>query len=109
MGTGTKQNYARRNQIAIDRISMETRVQDELDYTKYKTKPAEGCTTYGLFMEGARWNPEKRIVDESLPKELFTKLAPFLLMPKVDFVDPGGKLGRSSEEGYYLCPCYKIL
>lgn len=107
--TGTKQNYARKYQIAIDRISMETCVQDELDHTKFTDKPEDGCLMYGLFMEGARWNPEKRIVDESAPKELFTKMAPILFAPRVDFKDPGGTYVKPSEPGYYLIPCYKIL
>lgn len=107
--TGTKQNYARREKIAIDRISMETRVQSEHDETKYTEKPEHGCYMYGLFMEGARWDAEKFIVEESLPKELFTKFPPFLLYPMVDFVDPGGTYTKPSEKGYYLIPMYKIL
>jgi len=107
--TGTKQNYARKHQIAIDRISMETQVQSELDHTKFVDKPEDGCTMYGMFMEGARWNAEKSIVDESQPKELYTSMAPIKLMPKVDFVDPGGTYIKPSKPGYYLIPCYKIL
>jgi dynein heavy chain len=107
--TGTKQNYARKYQVAIDRVSMETQIQSNLDHTSYKTKPEDGCMIYGLFMEGARWNSEKHIVDESLPKELFTKMAPFQLFPKMDFVDPGGSFIKPSEEGYYRIPVYKIL
>jgi dynein heavy chain len=107
--TGTKQNYARSQKIAIDRISMETRVQTEMDHTKFVDKPEFGCYMYGLFMEGARWNAEKHIVDESLPKELFTRLPPFMLYPMVDFVDPGGTYVKPSQEGYYLIPMYKIL
>jgi len=107
--TGTKQNYARKYQIAIDRISMATELQDELDHTKYTTKPADGCMIYGLFMEGARWNAEKKIVDESLPKMLYTKVAPIALVPMLDYTDPGGSFTKESDPGWYLCPCYKIL
>jgi len=64
---------------------------------------------YGLFMEGGRWNSEKRIVDESRPKELFTSFPPFMLYPMVDFEDPGGTYTKSSKPGYYLIPMYKIL
>lgn len=35
-------------------------------------KPADGCCIYGLFVEGCRWNPEIRLLDESKPKELYT-------------------------------------
>jgi len=88
---------------------METCIQDELDQTKYVDKPDDGCFMWGLFMEGARWNPEKRIVDESRPKELFTKMAPIKFEPRVDFKDPGGTYIKASDPGYYLIPCYKVL
>lgn len=107
--TGTKQNYARKTQTAIDRLTMETVIQDEQDHNKYTEKPEDGCMMYGLFMEGGRWNTEKRIVDESRPKELFTKMAPIHLQPRVDWEDPGGTYSKPSKPGYYLIPCYKIL
>jgi len=106
--TGTKQNYARKNQLAIDRISMETIIMDEFDPTKYE-KPEAGCYSWGLFMEGARWDPEKRCVNESRPKELFTQMAPFKLEPRVDYTNPGGSFIKASDEGYYMIPVYKIL
>lgn len=107
--TGTKQNYARRNQVAIDRVSMETCVQSELDIKKFTEKPEHGAYIYGLFMEGARWNSEKSIIDESLPKQLFTEMAPIHLACRLDFVDPGGSFIKLPEKGYYRIPVYKIL
>jgi dynein heavy chain len=37
-------------------------------------KPEEGCYVHGLFLEGARWNYKKHMLDTSLPKELFSDL-----------------------------------
>jgi hypothetical protein len=34
--------------------------------------PEDGCYIRGLYMEGARWNSETHLVDDSRPKELFT-------------------------------------
>merc|ERR1711988_536413 len=87
---------------------METIVQDEYEPTKY-AKPENGCYSWGLYMEGARWNSEKKCVDESRPKELFTQMAPFKLEPRVDYTNPGGSLIKASDKGYYLIPVYKIL
>lgn len=28
----------------------------------------EGCIVYGLFMDGARWDNEKQVIQDSLPK-----------------------------------------
>lgn len=35
------------------------------------TVPPEGAYINGLFMEGARWNYEKSVMDEALPKILY--------------------------------------
>ena len=40
-----------------------------------KTSPPEdGVYVYGLYLEGARWNPIRGIIDESIPKELFSQM-----------------------------------
>ena len=35
------------------------------------TVPEEGAYINGLFMEGARWNYDKNVIDEALPKVLY--------------------------------------
>lgn len=35
-------------------------------------RPQDGCCIWGLFLEGARWNSERMLLDESYPKELYT-------------------------------------
>lgn len=40
-------------------------------YDDIKEPPAEGVYIRGLFMEGARWNMNLMIVDESIPKILY--------------------------------------
>jgi dynein heavy chain len=44
-------------------------------------KPADGAYIYGLFLEAARWNSEEEILDESLPKILFSTLPMVKLIP----------------------------
>ena len=57
--TGTLQNYARKNVIAVDRIDFEVKVMDTMTYTEIKQKPESGCYIYGIYLEGARWQSKK--------------------------------------------------
>ena len=63
--------------------------------------PADGCYIRGLFLEGARWNSETHLLDESRPKELFTEMPITWLSPTKDREKP--------TSGIYDCPVYKTL
>lgn len=43
---------------------------------KLETPPEEGVYIQGLFMEGARWNMDAYVVDESIPKVLYDEFPP---------------------------------
>lgn len=64
-------------------------------------KPADGCYIHGLFLEGARFDPDKGVLADSMPKVLYTELPVLHLVPVQDRKEP--------TEGVYLCPVYKIL
>ncbi|KRT82085.1 hypothetical protein AMK59_4274, partial [Oryctes borbonicus] len=66
--TGTLQNFARKYVVSIDTINFSFKVLDR----QPKDRPSDGCVIYGLFLEGARWNPQIHLLDESFPKELYT-------------------------------------
>lgn len=67
--TGTLQNFARKYVVSIDMINFSFKVLDD-----YPTvRPKDGCNIWGLFLEGARWNEQTRLLDESRPKELYTR------------------------------------
>jgi dynein heavy chain len=69
------------------------------DEDRYSQGPANGVYTYGLFLEGARWSKEKRLLDESMPKVLFT------LAPTMHWV-PYRK-ADIPHYAHYKCPVYK--
>nr|XP_031846529.1 dynein heavy chain 3, axonemal-like isoform X2 [Nomia melanderi] len=95
--TGVLQNYARQHRIPIDRLDF------EFDVTTFETNvnapPSYGVYIKGLFLEGARWNRERKALDESKPKIMFDVLP-------VIWLQPGVKANFIAKSVYY-CPVYK--
>ncbi|KAG5862044.1 hypothetical protein JTB14_007295 [Gonioctena quinquepunctata] len=94
--TGTLQNYARRYVVSIDTINFAFQVMDSA-VTK---RPRDGCCIWGLFLEGARWNDNKMLLDESNPKELYTEMPVVWLKPEEH---------HTKSDDIYDCPVYKTL
>uniref|UniRef100_A0A8C9SX66 Dynein axonemal heavy chain 3 n=1 Tax=Scleropages formosus TaxID=113540 RepID=A0A8C9SX66_SCLFO len=88
--TGVSQNFARKYSIPIDYIGF------EFEMTQ---KPKDGAYVKGLFLEGARWDREKMVIGESLPKILFDFLPIIWLKP--------GRMATFLHEKIYSCPVYK--
>uniref|UniRef100_A0A8D2DP18 Dynein axonemal heavy chain 1 n=1 Tax=Sciurus vulgaris TaxID=55149 RepID=A0A8D2DP18_SCIVU len=98
--TGTLQNFARKFVISIDTISFDFKVMAQLP-SELRERPEVGCFIYGLFLEGARWDPVDFQLTESRPKELYTEMAVIWLLPT-----PNRKV---QNQDFYLCPIYKTL
>lgn len=99
--TATLQNYARKMQIAIDELSFEYKIYDEIEYHEVTEKPEDGSFCYGMFFEGARWNSVTHCIDESQPKQLYTAAPMVLFLPRRNRTEP--------TTGIYKCPMYKVL
>ena len=93
------QNYSRRYQIPIDLLTLKYEVMDEEDYSN---PPTDGVYIRGLFLEGARWNREKRVIDESIPK-LLTDALPIIKMTPIR----DDEAAKKDISGVYECPLYK--
>eukprot|EP01022_Parablepharisma_sp_SALTPOND_P028499 TRINITY_DN71064_c2_g1_i1.p1 TRINITY_DN71064_c2_g1~~TRINITY_DN71064_c2_g1_i1.p1 ORF type:complete len:4083 (+),score=665.19 TRINITY_DN71064_c2_g1_i1:2435-14683(+) len=87
--TGTKQNYARTHTIAIDKLAFEFIIMDDKKPEDIKEKPKDGCYVYGMLLEGARWNYDTHLLDDSLPKELYTDVPLIWFLPKDASKDEG--------------------
>eukprot|EP00287_Rhodomonas_sp_CCMP768_P017680 CAMPEP_0202814326 /NCGR_PEP_ID=MMETSP1389-20130828/5482_1 /ASSEMBLY_ACC=CAM_ASM_000865 /TAXON_ID=302021 /ORGANISM="Rhodomonas sp., Strain CCMP768" /LENGTH=228 /DNA_ID=CAMNT_0049486081 /DNA_START=32 /DNA_END=718 /DNA_ORIENTATION=- len=98
--TGTLQNYARKNQIAIDSVQYGFKVLDKTE-DEITEKPETGCYIRGLFLEGARWDKSSGELTESRPKELFVTFPLMWFTPEENREKP--------TEGIYDCPVYKTL
>lgn len=92
------QNYARKYTIPIDKLSFEFDIlQEDNDMA---TRPEDGAYIKGLFLEGARWNKKRNVLDESLPKILFDTLPIIWLRP--------GITEKFAQVNTYSCPVYKV-
>jgi len=65
------QNYARKHVIAIDELSFEFKIYDEVTYQEITEKPEDGAFCYGMYLEGARWNDTIHLLDDSKAKQLY--------------------------------------
>lgn len=86
--TGNLQNYARGNTIAVDKISFGFQFHDQKQPEDIKEKPDRGCFTYGMYLEGCKWNYDTHMLDESDPKKLFVELPMLHFVPMAERAKP---------------------
>jgi len=92
----TLQNYSRKNVIPIDELVLDFEIlADEV----VENSPEDGVFVNGLFLEGARWDRNKKAINESHPKVLYDNL-PIIWFKPVKASDKNTKFK-------YHCPVYK--
>ena len=82
-------------------MTFEFKILDQLNVNSIKKAPDSGVYCNGMFLEGARWNYDTHLLDESLPKELYTDVPVIHFLPVVNREMP--------TSGVYFCPLYKVL
>jgi dynein heavy chain, axonemal len=65
------QTYARKYQVAIDTLQFKFAVLDE-EPEAIAEGPDDGVLVYGLWMEGARFDREKKLMQTSRTGEMYT-------------------------------------
>lgn len=94
--TGASQNFARKYTIPIDDVVFDWKMMEN---DSYSLGPDNGVYSYGLFLEGARWDKDGRFLAESMPKVLFVSapIMHWIPMRKADV----------QKYDHYKCPVYK--
>ncbi|EGR30998.1 hypothetical protein IMG5_119660 [Ichthyophthirius multifiliis] len=95
--TGVLQTHSRQHQIAIDRLSFNFRILD-IEKEVCTIKPTDGVYIYGLFLEGASWDRQKRTLIDVKSGEKTC------IMPIIHF-SPTDKYKEKPDN--YICPIYK--
>lgn len=98
--TAILQSQARANEWPLDKVVVACEVTKKWNFSEVEAASREGSFTYGLSLEGARWDGGITSVAPSLPKEMFCPMPVILIkavtVDKADFKD------------CFMCPCYKI-
>ena len=71
--TGALQMYARKTRLAIDTLAFRSHVMT-FSEDAVPAPPKDGVYIHGLFVVGARWNPNKMILDEMNPLQLISRV-----------------------------------
>lgn len=95
--TGTAQNYARKYTIPIDTLTFDFSFPREQEPVE---KPSNGVYTWGVFLEGCKWDFSAWELRESEPKQLYTMMPLIWIVP--------AKKSEIKEFPSYECPMYKI-
>jgi len=101
--TAIRQNFAQKSNLELDKLSIVTE-PTSIDLRNQKdgiALPKDGILVYGMHLQGARWDEENRIIDESKPRE------DYCVMPVINCkVEDASKI-KAEDKTIYLCPVYR--
>uniref|UniRef100_A0A182NRZ8 AAA+ ATPase domain-containing protein n=1 Tax=Anopheles dirus TaxID=7168 RepID=A0A182NRZ8_9DIPT len=79
--TALVQIACRKNNWPLDRSTLFTSVTRFLREDEIEERPEAGCYVTGLYLQGARWDPENRCLTRSTPKVLVEPLPVLSIVP----------------------------
>jgi len=97
--TAIKQVCCQHDRLELDKLKVFTDVTKR-DIKAIEGPAREGWYVTGMYLEGARWDVISGSLDDSKPKEMFTR------MPVINC--KAGLAAEKEEKSVYLCPCYSV-
>ena len=96
--TAIMQSMARKNEWPLDKMCLQCDVTKK-QREDFSSPPREGAYVHGLFMEGARWDTQTSLIQESRLKEL-TPTMPVIFIKAIP-------VDKQDTKNVYECPVYK--
>ncbi|RDD42081.1 Dynein beta chain, ciliary [Trichoplax sp. H2] len=96
--TAIMQSMARKNEWPLDKMCIQCDVTKK-SKEDFNSPPREGAYIHGLFMEGARWDVQSGVIQDSKLKEL-TPSMPVIFLRAIT-------VDRQETRNIYECPVYK--
>lgn len=97
--TGVLQRHSRKFTIPIDHLVFDFEPQ-LANWDSYSSEPTEGAYVNGMYLDGARWDPQRKQLAESVPNQLYSK-APVM------WIKPCKPADLSTADGFE-CPLYRV-
>lgn len=96
--TAIMQKTAQKQKMELDKLVIQTDVtRKTVEQTDSRAR--DGAYVSGLYLEGARWNWNSGVMEESEPREMYCELPVTVCR---------AMLGEKQDKtGVYRCPCYK--
>lgn len=101
--TGTRQNFARRNTIPIDKVVWGFDVLNQEQDSKIQSGPKDGAYVHGMYLDGATWDDARGVLKESAPKVLRESMNTIHIIP----MEKSTLKDHDKEKRKYRTPLYK--
>lgn len=97
--TAIKQLCCQQQQLELNKLAVYTEVTKR-DIKSVEQHAKEGAYVTGMYLEGARWDTNANSLEDSRPKEMFTR------MPVMNC--KAGLVNDKEDKNVYICPTYCV-
>merc|ERR1719420_704899 len=97
--TAIKQLCCQTQQLELNKLQVFTEVTKR-EVKQIDTHARDGAFVTGMYLEGARWDMNANSLEDSKPKEMFTR------MPVVNC--KAGPVSDKEDKNSYICPTYCV-
>ena len=97
--TGSKQNFARKHKIEIDKVDFDYAVLEGQESDYEGKKPDDGVYCFGMHLDSCAWSAEAKSLCEAEPKALYVACPGIHMIP--------APVTAFKKYNHYSCPLYK--